>query len=454
MPTTNSGYVIIVDENILDGSVEMFGSGGGALADLPTGAEASATTAEALPPEELLSRRRAVLNQIASGIAFPATRFDVAGAASDAATFGLPKLASVDPVAEAPAGMRVLAGIGAILVDHDELDLDAINSQPGVEVYPNVEVHMVHPEMRALDEASLVEAGTLSDQFWHLDKVGLVSGQPGGQGIMIGVLDTGIDDSHPEFEGKIVRFKEFDMNGYQIDGPARDAGNHGTHVSSIAAGRRCGAAPDADLAVAAVLTTPDANGRLFGYLQQIIAGMNWLVETSFRAGRSGVDVVNASLGGSGYHKYLEQAVLNGLAAGIPMIAAIGNDGRRGAGFHGSPGNYRTILSVGASDANDVTAIFSDWELSGADARIQYPLPKLSAPGVDVLAAVPGNRYARMSGTSMATPLVSGIAARRMSANPALLGHPRALFLSLLSSINPVQAHPYNQNYGGIGRIRA
>jgi subtilisin family serine protease len=147
-------------------------------------------------------------------------------------------------------------------------------------------------------------------------------------------------------------------------------------------------------------------------------------------------------------------VLNGLAAGISMIAAIGNDGRKGAGFHGSPGNYRTTLSVGASDVNDVTADFSDWQLSGADGRIQYPVPNLSAPGVDVVAAIPGNRYARMSGTSMATPLVTGIAARRMSANPALLGHPRALFLSLLSTLDTVQPHPYNRNYGGSGRIRA
>lgn len=454
MSSTNSGYVIFVDESVLDGSVEMFGMAGGAFAALPSEAEAAATTAEALPPEELLTRRRAVLNQIASGIDNPASRFDTLGSAGDAAVFGLPKIASIEPASEPPADMRVLAGVGAILVDRDELDLEAIYSQPGVSVYPNVEIHMVHPDMETVAEDPSGGAATAEGQYWHLEKVGLTAGQPGGEGIMIGVLDTGIDDSHPEFTGKIVRFREFDKDGRVVEGPARDAGNHGTHVSSIAAGRQCGAAPDADLAVAAVLTTPDAQGRLFGYLKQITAGMDWLVQHQFRPGRRGVDVVNASLGGSGYHAYLEQPVLNGLAAGISMIAAIGNDGRRGDGFHGSPGNYRTTLSVGASDAEDVTAIFSDWELSGQDGRIQYPVPNLSAPGVNVLAAIPGNRYARMSGTSMATPLVSGIAARRMSANPALLGHPRALFLSLLSMLDPVQTHPYNRNYGGTGRIRA
>jgi subtilisin family serine protease len=454
MPATNSGYVIFVDESVLDGSVEMFGMAGGVFAALPSEAQAAATTAEALPPDELLTRRRAVLNQIANGINNPSTRFDTLGSAGDAATFGLPKIASIEPASEPPADMRVLAGVGAILVDRDELDLEAIYSQPGISVYPNVEIHMVHPDVEVVADDPSGGAATAEARYWHLEKVGLASGQPGGEGIMIGVLDTGIDDSHPEFAGKVVRFQEFDKDGQAVTGPTRDAGNHGTHVSSIAAGRHCGAAPDADLAVAAVLTTPNAQGRLFGYLKQIAAGMDWLVQHQFRPGRRGVDVVNASLGGSGYHTYLEQPVLNGLAAGISMIAAIGNDGRRGDGFHGSPGNYRTTLSVGASDATDVTAIFSDWELSGQDGRIQYPVPNLSAPGVDVLAAIPGNRYARMSGTSMATPLVSGIAARRMSANPSLLGHPRSLFLSLLSTLDSVQPHPYNRNHGGAGRIRA
>lgn len=454
MSSTSSGYIIFVDESVLDGSVEMFGISGGTRAALPSEAEAAATTAEALPPAELLSRRHAVLSQIASGIDNPAARFETLGAADDAATFGLPKIASIEPQSEPPSDMRVLAGVGAILVDRDELDLEAIHNQPGVSVYPNVEVHMVHPATEAVLDAAATSGLAAGGQFWHLERVGLSSGQSGGQGIMIGVLDTGIDASHGEFTGKVIHFREFDKDGQVVGENARDAGTHGTHVSSIAAGRMCGAAPDADLAVAAVLTTPDAQDRLFGYLKQIAAGMDWLVQHPFRPGRRGVDVVNASLGGSGYHDYLEQPVLNGLAAGISMIAAIGNDGRRGAGFHGSPGNYRTTLSVGASDFNDVTADFSDWQLSGPDGRIQYPVPNLSAPGVDVVAAIPGNRYARMSGTSMATPLVTGISARRMSTNPALLGHPRALFLSLLSTLVSVQPHPYNRNYGGVGRIRA
>jgi subtilisin family serine protease len=202
------------------------------------------------------------------------TRFETLGSADDAATFGLPKIASIEPQSEPPSDMRVLAGVGAILVDRDELDLEAIHNQPGVSVYPNVEVHMVHPDMATVLDAAAAADFAAADQFWHLGKVGLTSGQSGGQGIMVGVLDTGIDASHAEFVGKVVHFCEFDKDGKVVGSNARDAGTHGTHVSSIAAGRRCGAAPDADLAVAAVLTTADAQGRLFGYLKQIAAGMD------------------------------------------------------------------------------------------------------------------------------------------------------------------------------------
>ena len=97
MPSVNSGYVVFVDESVLDGSVEMFGTGGSAHAVRPSEAKAAATTAEGLPPEELLSRRTAILNQLANGIADPAVRIEALGTATDATSFGLPKIASSEP---------------------------------------------------------------------------------------------------------------------------------------------------------------------------------------------------------------------------------------------------------------------------------------------------------------------------------------------------------------------
>lgn len=448
------GYVIIVDESVLDGAVEMQAVANAALTESLSDAVADPVNSQALPKRELLELRKSALMQVAHGIANPEDRIETMGVADGALERGLPRIAASKTVYAAPDGMRVMEGVGAILVDSDDIDIDAINNHPGVAVYPNVLVQMTAPD----EEGASMDAGDVeamdAGAFWHLNQVGLSSGEPGGEGIVIGVLDTGIDEYHPEFEGKAVHFAEFDMDGKPVDGPSRDAGSHGTHVSSIAAGNRFGAAPDADLAVAAVLTYPDPYGRLSGYLKQIVAGMNWMVTSRFVDGRVGADIVNASLGGSGYNNYLEQTVLTASGAGIPMVAAIGNDGRKGEGFHGSPGNYSTTISVGASGSYDIVAIFSDWQIGGPDPRISYPLPDLSAPGVDVLAAVPGGQYSRKSGTSMATPIVTGIAARRMADTPGLLRRPRALKPNLLAMLGPVAPHPTNRNFGGAGRIRA
>lgn len=449
-----NGYVIIVDESVLDGAVEMKAVTNEGFAQSLSEDDPDPVTSQGLPKRELLELRKAALMQVAHGIANPDERIENMTVADDALGYGLPRIATSKAVSQTPEGMRVLEGVGAILVDYDDIDIDAINNQPGVAVYPNVLVQMAEPDFEgaAMDESD-VDAMEES-AFWHLSKVGLQSGQSGGNGIVIGVLDTGIDEYHPEFAGKTVSYAEFDSNGNLITTTSRDAGSHGTHVSSIAAGKRFGVAPDADLAVAAVLTYPNPHGQLSGYLKQIVGGLEWLIITQFTSGRIGADIVNASLGGSGYNNYLDQAVLNAQGAGIPMIAAIGNDGRKGAGHHGSPGNYRTTLSVGASDPNDTVAIFSDWQMSGPDPRIRYPLPEISAPGVSVMAAIPQGKYAPKSGTSMATPIVTGIAARRMAATPGLLRRPRALLPNLLSTLAPVLPHPNNRNFGGAGRIRA
>ena len=118
----------------------------------------------------------------------------------------------------------------------------------------------------------------------------------------IGVLDTGVDATHSEFDGKTVHFMEFDEQGLPVPGAARDAGSHGTHVSGIAAGRTAGVAPASHLAVAAVLTIPTRRG-LSGSLGQILAGLNWLVETDF-GDDAPLVLANASLGLSEYNDFL------------------------------------------------------------------------------------------------------------------------------------------------------
>jgi len=427
-------YVVFVDETLVSGSVQMAAESAG----FTTGRGVAATP---LPVADELDLRKSVLGRLAAALmgqpggALGGTTGGAAIAMSDFAIRRPPP----------PAGdVQILEGISAIVVDDESTDVRSLSAVVGLTVVPNIEVRLPTPVA--------VEAEA-PPQDWHLRKIGLAPGTPGGEEILIGVLDTGIDSTHPEFAGKTVHFAEFDAAGRLISNTARDAGDHGTHVSSIAAGAQAGVAPGSDLAVAAVLTIRDDLGRMSGTLVQIVNGFNWLITTRFRGDLPGVDVINASLGGGGFNPYLQSSVRTAFGLGVPLIAAIGNAGRGGVGRHGSPGNYPEVLGVGASDHSDVVAAFSDWGVAPPPSGPTYPVPQLCAPGVQVHAARPGGGFQPMSGTSMATPVVTGVAARRMSANRALIGKPAALFTDLRARLATCHPHQLG-NLGGAGRIIA
>ena len=431
-------FVIFVDEDLVAGSAQLAASADGAVA----GATSAADN---------LFYRRTVLADLATSLrggtgANPATSMTagaVAQAAVTASGFGAGAAGLGAPAAD-DDDVQILEGVGALVVDGATVDVASLKDVVGLTVVFNVELRLPMP-IEA--EATTVR---LADD-WHLRKIGLYSGAPGGAGVLIGVLDTGIDAAHAEFAGKTVHFAEFDALGRKIGSVARDAGEHGTHVCSTAAGATAGVAPQADLAVAAVLTKKDGFGRMSGSLVQIINGFNWLITQNFGRPQPGVDIINASLGGGGYNAYLQKLVRNAVGLGIPLIAAIGNQGRGGPGHHSSPGNYPESLSVGATDQQDQVADFSDWGIMPPPGGPNYPLPELSAPGVNVWAAKPGGGMQYMSGTSMATPVVAGVAARRMASNPGLRGRPSALAADLRSRVAACTLGPFG-NSGGLGRI--
>jgi subtilisin family serine protease len=359
-------------------------------------------------------------------------------------------------LAETP---RVLEAIGAILID-DLSDEDEAALANRAQIFENVEIELIAP----------VDATVAANQedYWHLDKVWgddpqTERGALNGAGVTIGILDTGIDGRHPEFAGKSISFQEFDASGFFVPGGGfgftRDAGNHGTHVSAIAAGKNVGVAPAADLAVAAVLTqvTPLGNS---GTLAQILAGYNWLAHANHVPGPAvrACHIINASLGAPGYWPYLYSSVevLFTLQRAL-LVAAIGNSGRNGHDNHGSPGNYDIVLGVGATDANDHAADFSDWGLETTNAAYK---PDMSAPGVSILSAVPGGGYQRLSGTSMAAPMVSGAAALILQKYPGVFERqPRSLSDALIRAIStatnnaPENRYPPKPAYSRIGAGR-
>ncbi len=340
---------------------------------------------------------------------------------------------------------RVLETLDAILID-DPTDEQLNRLREYGDVIENFEVPLVEP---------IETADSSGDERWHLEKINVAAAWSQGikgNGVRIGILDTGIDASHPDFSGKSISFAEYDSNGFLVSTTPRDAGTHGTHVAGLAAGATYGVAPEADLAVAAVLTTK-TNGGMAGNVAQILAGFNWLAHANHATtGISQCSVINASLGGSGYRDYLHSSVeVVRQVPGALLIAAIGNAGRRGVNNHSSPGNYDNVLGVGATDPADLSADFSDWGIETTHGVLK---PDLSAPGVSVWSAVPGGGHAPKSGTSMASPLVAGAAALLVEKYPSDRRRPASLQVRLLRAVDLAPAADPRNTVSGYNKIGA
>jgi subtilisin family serine protease len=228
-----------------------------------------------------------------------------------------------------------------------------------------------------------------------------------GSGVRVAVLDTGIDATHPDLAGKVVAQHNF-TDGVEDD---RDLVGHGTHVASTIAGsgaasdgRYKGVAPSAQLLDGKVCVDDEC------LESWIIAGMQWAAAEQHAA------VANMSLGGADTPGVdpLEEAVQTLTEHyGTLFVIAAGNDG--GDQWVSSPATADAALAVGAVDASDALAYFSSRGPRMGDFAIK---PDITAPGVDITAAnskdgrlgQAGEPYTTLSGTSMATPHVTGSAA--------------------------------------------
>lgn len=238
-----------------------------------------------------------------------------------------------------------------------------------------------------------------------------------GEGIKVAVLDTGIDETHPDFSGRIKATKSF------VGETAHDDNGHGTHVAGIIAGsgqlsngKYRGVAPEAELYIGKVL-----NENAGGLMSDVMAGIEWAVL------EQNVQIINMSLGAEGpsdgndaLSVLCDEAVLQ---SGVVLCVAAGNLGPNPQTI-GSPGCARFVITVGAIDDHDNLAWFSSRGPS-VDGRIK---PDIVFPGVQVIApAASGvefgytseNGYTTSDGTSMAAPHAAGIAALMLQANPQL-----------------------------------
>jgi hypothetical protein len=236
-----------------------------------------------------------------------------------------------------------------------------------------------------------------------------------GNGVLIAVLDSGVDDTHPDLADRVVASRNFTA------GSDLDEFGHGTHVASIIAGSGAasenlyrGVAPGAQLISGKVCEFYDCMES------DIIAGMEWA------AIEEAAQIINISLGGSDTPGIdpLEEAV-NTLTAqyGTLFVIAAGNDGPDDETVS-SPGSAEAALTVGAVDQDDEIASSSGRGLTVGDRAIK---PDVTAPGVLIIAAraagteigpLVGELYTELSGTSMATPHVAGAAALLLEQHPS------------------------------------
>lgn len=220
------------------------------------------------------------------------------------------------------------------------------------------------------------------------------------------IAGNGIDDDH---NGYVDDIHGWDF--FQNDNDPSDTNNcrHGTHVSGT-----IGAVGDNSIGVVGVnWQVKILPLRFLGGFLCSGSDANAIKAIDYAAAK-GIRVSNNSWGGGGYTRALEEAIRH---SGMVFVAAAGNGGADGIGDNNDakpsyPASFGldNILSVAATDRNDEPASFSNYGTASVD---------LSAPGVDIASTVPGNGYDGMSGTSMATPHVSGAVGLLLSQDPAI-----------------------------------
>ncbi len=271
----------------------------------------------------------------------------------------------------------------------------------------------------------------------------------GRPGVIIAVLDTGVEMSHPDLAAGIwTNPGEIPDNGLDDDGNGfvddvhgwdfADEDNdpsddywHGTHVAGIAAARINNATGIAGMAGGVTIMPVDVfRGGIGTYAD--------LIQAIVYAADNGADVINMSLGALSYSRGEEAAVDYAWERGAVLVAAAGNNGNDAWHY---PAAHAHVIGVAATDGYDRRAGFSSYG----------PFVAVSAPGVAVMSSVLGGEYGLGSGTSMATPHVSGLAALILSRNPTLTNEQvRAIIESTANDLGALGRDPFY----GFGRINA
>lgn len=274
----------------------------------------------------------------------------------------------------------------------------------------------------------------------------------GGTGCQVAVIDSGVQWSHPDLAANVWSNPgeipgngvDDDGNGliddtrgwdfYADDSNPDDENGHGTHVAGTIAAVSNNGTGVAGVAwnckvVPLRFLGPDGSGST----ADAISTLNYAVA-------KGIKVSNNSWGGGGYSSALYDAIANARRSGHAFVAAAGNDGVNTDGVPHYPSSYNldNIISVAATDNRDQLASFSNYGANNVD---------IGAPGVDIASTYMGSNYVWMSGTSMASPHVAGVAGLLYQRNPGL-GYSE-IVARILSTARPIAALAGKSVTGGV-----
>ena len=244
-----------------------------------------------------------------------------------------------------------------------------------------------------------------AEQAWDITK--------GSKDVVVGIIDTGIDGTHPDLVDNLWVNPNPNQNGYVNDiygydfaahkgGTPTDGNGHGTHVAGIvgAKGNNAKGVSGINWDVSLAWLGVSAGGD---YIDDAAC-----IEALNYANNHNIPITNNSYGGSEYSEIFKQAIKN--YKGL-FIAAAGNDSNDNDEYPAYPASYDlpNVISVGAMNAQDNKSGFSNYGKNSVH---------IAAPGEDILSTLPGNGYDSWNGTSMASPYVAGVAALVKAANPS------------------------------------
>jgi subtilisin family serine protease len=301
--------------------------------------------------------------------------------------------------------VKNLTRVGVAVFQGNLQQVSALGQDPTISFFgPDQAPRRIVGEAQLVDAPRARTGDPLLDKQWSLKAVDAETAWQSSKGsnVVVAVVDTGVDLNHPDLKANLVP-------GYNAEDPGtppQDGHYHGTHVAGIIAAVQnngegiTGIAPQAKIMPVRAISN--------GGVAEVVEGITWAVD-------NGARVINLSLGwdypNASVEETIQRAVKYALEKNVVICAALSNSSSFNPrstpdNLAGKPG-FEGVIGVGNVDVNDRRqGAYGNWK-------------SVSSPGTQIMSTMPNGKYGNLTGTSMATPMVAGIAALMLSQNPGL-----------------------------------